>query len=287
MDRIGITGATGQLGSSLLRRLGDQALPLGREVIDLSRPDEIAERLARFDLQAIINCAAYTQVDAAERDEANCHTINALGPAALAAVCAERNLPLVQLSTDYVFGGQESLSRPWREDDPAAPQGVYARSKLAGEQQVASVAPRHLIVRTCGLYADTTLTGPARNFVNTMLRLGAERDEVRVVADQRCTPSYTPDVAGAILELLARNAVGIYHVTNAGDVSWHEFTLEIFRLASIPARVAPITTAEFGAPAPRPRYSVLDTSKYQALVGAPLPCWQTALAGYLQSRRPA
>jgi dTDP-4-dehydrorhamnose reductase len=190
--------------------------------------------------------------------------------------------PLVQISTDYVFGGDAARRTPYRESDEPSPLGVYGWSKLEGERRAAGWA-KHVIVRTCGLY------GPAAprsggNFVATMLRLGRQRGRLRVVADQCCTPTYVPHLAGAIRFLLGVGAPGLYHVVNAGATTWHDFAAEIFRQAGLAVSLEPITAAQYGAPAPRPAYSVLDTGKYHALPGAPpMPAWQKALAEYLRS----
>jgi dTDP-4-dehydrorhamnose reductase len=254
--------------------------------LDLAQPDAARRVIERLRPRAVINCAAYTQVDRAETDEAACRAINATGVAALAEACRAVDCTLVQISTDYVFCDAPPMDRPWREDDPPAPRGVYAVTKWEGEQ-AAATAPRHLIVRTCGLYAAANQP-QAKNFVNTMLRLGREREEVRVVNDQHCTPSYAPHVATAVLALLeaaelGRAAWGTYHVTNRGATTWHDFAAEIFRLAEISVRLAPISSEAFAAPAPRPKYSVLDVSKFHALGVFEMPTWQAALRERLSS----
>lgn len=280
MRQIAVTGASGQLGSELCRRLGDRAAPLARPGFDLSEPASIRQRVQELRPAAVINCAAYTQVDRAETDEAACRTVNATAVQVLAEACRRVDCPLVQISSDYVFCSEISPGRPWLETDPPSPRGVYAITKWEAEQ-AAALAPRHLILRTCGLYAGPDQPS-ARNFVNTMLRLGRERGEVRVVHDQHCTPSYVPQVAAAVLALMEgalaeRAAWGIYHVTNRGAVTWHDFAAEIFRLAKLDVRLTAISSAEFAAPAPRPAYSVLDVNKFTALGLYDLPAWQDAL----------
>jgi dTDP-4-dehydrorhamnose reductase len=173
--------------------------------------------------------------------------------------------------------------RPYSETDPPGPQGVYARSKLAGEKAAAQTR-RHFVVRTCGLYGHRprpTLS----NFVDTMLRLSRERDELRVVDDQHCAPTYVHHLARAIHFLLQTEAYGLYHVTNQGAITWRGFAAEIFRQAGLSVRLIPITTADYGARAPRPAYSLLDTGKYHALGGPAMPVWNQALADYLAERR--
>jgi dTDP-4-dehydrorhamnose reductase len=285
---IAVTGAYGQLGGELCRQLGAEAIPLDIDTLDLTDGQAVIERMLRLKPAAIINCAAYTQVDKAESEPDRCRAVNATGVAHLARACGELDCPLVQVSTDYVFGASIAVPRPWREDDPPAPQGVYAITKLEGER-AALKHPKHLIVRTCGLY---TRPGDARaaNFVRTMLRLGSSRPELRVVADQHCTPTYVPHLARAVILLLdaagiGRARWGTYHVTNTGRTTWFEFALEIFRQAGMQVAVRPITTAEYGAPAPRPSYSVLDTTAYHQLGGPPMPDWKAALAEYFAEWR--
>jgi dTDP-4-dehydrorhamnose reductase len=280
--RIVVTGAYGQLGGELCRQLGDAAIPLDVDTLDLTDGAAVVERLTAIGPEAVVNCAAYTAVDKAEAEPDKCRAVNALAVAHLARACGRLACPLVQISTDYVFGAVTPSPRPWREDDPCQPQDVYARTKLEGEQAAAQ-HEKHLIVRTCGLYARRS-DPRAANFVKTMLRLGASRPELRVVNDQHCTPTFVPHLARAIRFLLdaggTRAPWGIYHVTNTGEATWCEFATEIFRQAQMNVAIRPITTAEYGAPAARPSYSVLDTSAYHRLGGPPMPDWKAALAEY-------
>ena len=297
---IAVTGAYGQLGGELCRQLGPTAVPLDIDTLDLTDGPATVERIARIRPEAVINCAAYTAVDKAEGEPEKCRAVNAAAVEHLVRACRQLDCPLVQISTDYIFGAVPASPRPWREDDPCQPQGVYARTKLEGEQAAATYQ-KHLIVRTCGLYARPS-DPRAANFVKTMLRLGAARPELRIVADQRCTPTYVPHLARAILFVLgvgtsvkgdspifAETKIGTvpqpapwgtYHVTNSGEATWREFAAEIFRLAGMQVAIRPITTAEYGAPAGRPSYSVLDTSKYHRLGGPAMPDWRAALAEY-------
>jgi dTDP-4-dehydrorhamnose reductase len=288
--KILITGASGQLGDALLRRLGERAIGCTRAEWDLGHAEGAELLVAKHRPAAVVNCAAYTQVDKAESEPELCFAINQTAVEQLAAACDWHGARLVQISTDYIFGG-ESLGRPWKETDTPEPESVYARSKLAGEA-AAQICSQHLIVRTCGLYGG----GPTRvSFVEKMLQLAQTRKQLRIVNDQRCTPSLVDDVAAAIEFLLDQQASGIYHVVNAGDVTWIDFAAEIFRLAGIEMELESITTAQFGAPAARPSYSVLDTAKYRELEercfrGAKgdyvptLRTWQAALADYLGRR---
>jgi dTDP-4-dehydrorhamnose reductase len=281
--KIAVTGAYGQLGGELCRLLGSNALPLDIDTLDLTDGPAIGRRLDDLRPRAVINCAAYTQVDRAESEPQQCRAVNATAVEHLARACDRLDCPLVQISTDYVFGGQPDRNTPYREDEPPSPRGVYAQTKFEGEQAAAR-HEKHLIVRTCGLYARPT-DERAGNFVKTMLRLGRAGKELRVVADQRCTPSYVPHVAQAVLFLAGMTRGepapwGIYHVSNRGATTWYEFAAEIFRRAGIEVSLQPISTAEYAAAAPRPAYSVLDTTAYHRLGGPPMPDWRTALAEY-------
>jgi len=282
--RVAVTGAYGQLGSELCRLLGADAVPLEIDTLDLTDGPAVEKALADLRPDAVVNCAAYTRVDRAESEPQQCRAVNATALEHLARACKRLECPLVQISTDYVFGGEPDRTTPFRENDPPSPRGVYARTKFEGEQAAARHLRKHLIVRTCGLYARPT-DERAVNFVRTMLRLAHTGKELRVVADQHCTPSYVPHVARAVLFLLgvphgAPALWGIYHVVNRGATTWYEFAAEVFRLAGVDVSLRPITTAEYGAAAPRPAYSVLDTAKYHALGGPAMPDWRTALAEY-------
>ncbi len=281
--QIAVVGSQGQLGWELCRQLGDRAIGLARSDLDIVNPAEARAVLTRLRPAAVINATAYTKVDLAEDQPEDCQLVNATAVGTLADIMQQLACPLVQVSTDYVFGSSEPRDRPWLETDPTHPQGEYARSKLAGEE-MARRAPQHFIVRTCGLYGYRSKPTMA-NFVDTMLRLGRERGHVRVVGDQHCTPTYVGHLARAITFLLDTQAYGTYHVTNTGATNWHDFAGEIFRQAGMPVKLERITTADFAAKAPRPSYSVLDTSKYHALSGPVMPDWQDALAEYLDQRR--
>ncbi len=281
--KILVTGARGQLGKELCRQLGEEAVGLHRESLDLTERRSVHRTLLEFNPDAIVNCAAYTAVDQAESEPGACRAVNAVAVEYLTAVAMELDCPLVQISTDHVFGGAPDRTEPYREDEPPTPQSIYARTKLEGERAAAKHA-KHLIVRTCGLYARPS-DEQAGNFVKTMLRFGRSVKEVSVVADQHCTPSYVPDVARAVAMLVGAThpepaAWGIYHVTNRGRTTWHEFATEIFRQADIDVPVRAISTAEYGPTAPRPAYSVLDTTKYESLGGPVMPIWQEALREY-------
>ncbi len=280
---IVITGSGGQLGGELLRQIG--AAAVGLDLPDLDLTDRLGTLAVLRSLRprAVINTAAYTRVDEAETNGELCRAVNALGVAHLVKACRELDCTLVQIGTDYVFGGDASRRTPYGETDTPAPQGVYAQSKLDGERYAAGWE-KHFIVRSCGLYGQP---GPrsAGNFVATMLRLGKTGKPLRVVADQVCSPSYVPHVARAIGFLLSTEAYGTYHIVNRGATTWYALAVEIFRQAGLDVTVEPITTAQYGARAPRPAYSVLDTTKYHSLPGRPeMPAWEEGVGEYLGVR---
>lgn len=283
--RVAVLGAGGQLGRDLCPRLSGDVVPLTRSDIDLDRPDTFAAFFSARRPDVFLNCAAYNLVDRAEVEPDAAFRVNAWGVRELARACRAANARLVHVSTDYVFGLDSTRTTPFREDDAPGPVSVYGLSKLAGEYLVRSICPRHLVVRTCGLYGVWGTGGKGGNFVETMLRFAGQGKPLRVVSDQRCTPTYTADLADAIAQLIAREAEGLYHVTNGGDMSWYEFAAEIFRQTGTKADLTPITTAERNDPAKRPLYSVLALEKLVAS-GVPRPRpWQDALAAYLHERQ--
>jgi dTDP-4-dehydrorhamnose reductase len=272
--RILITGGGGQLG----RELGDVAGAAGHEVhapgraaCDIAEPSAVATTLAEVEPDVLVNCAAWTKVDAAESDPDGAFRANALGPRVLAAACAARNVLLVHVSTDYVFDG--TATSPVDEWQRPRPRSTYGASKLAGEREVRGLAPRHQVVRTSWLYGRQ---GP--NFVRTMLRASAEGKPLRVVSDQVGTPTWTGHLAPALLRLIARDLPGTYHLTNSGEASWHGFAAAILGPS---AAIEAITTADWPTPAPRPAYSVLDNRLWRLLGESPLPDWREGLAAYL------
>src|SRR5262249_37139911 len=188
--------------------------------------------------------------------------VNAMGVRTLAAACGNLGGTLVHFSTDYVFGLGANRTEPWKETDAPGPVSVYGLTKLAGEFFVRSICPKHFVIRTCGLYGAWGVGGKGGNFVETMLRLQKEGKPLRVVSDQFCTPTYTVDLAEAVANLTTTDKFGLYHLTNSGSCSWHEFASTIFFLQELAVQVAPITSAEYGAQAQRPAYSVLDNGAY-------------------------
>ena len=289
--RVAVIGAGGQLGQELLRVLpAETTVPLTRRDLDLRNPDAVTERLAQLAPTAVVNAAAYNRVDGAEDEPAEAVAVNALGPATVAQVCGELGVYLVQLSTDYVFDGR--ATRPYTEDDAPNPLGAYGRSKLAGELLARALAPRCAIVRVAGLYAAGGSRAKGGSFVDRVLAQARRGERLRVVADQVTAPTWARDVAAALARLLPRLLHGeapaaVYHMTNAGACSWHEFARAALELAGVEAAVEPITTAELGARAPRPAYSVLANSRLAALGEPPLRSWREALAAYLAAAEEA
>ncbi len=274
-----ITGSNGMLGHALTAVLSKQHKLTGFDLpdLDITNLSALKTSLALEKLDLIINAAAYTDVDGCESNADLAFAVNATGPRNLAVVANELNIPLVHISTDYVFDGMSTV--PYKESDIPNPQSVYGKSKLSGEQHVRELYSKHYIIRTSWLYGEH-----GKNFVATMLRLAQERDELGVVDDQTGSPTYTLDLARAIAELITEPAYGTYHITNSGTCTWYEFTLEIFRKAGIGGvRVNPITTEEINRPAPRPRNSVLDNYNWRMQGHHPLRHYKEALADYLKS----
>lgn len=285
-----LLGANGQVGNELRRSLAamGEVVPTTRsgqlpdggrcEIADFDRPDTLVELVERIQPTVVINAAAYTAVDKAEDDIKAAFRANAEAPGVLARACADRGIPFVHYSTDYVFDGQGT--RPYREDDATSPLGVYGASKLAGEEAVREAGGRHVILRTAWVYGQY-----GHNFLRTMLRVGTDRDELRVVADQSGTPTPASLIADVTVELLRQQTEvsGTFHLTPRGETSWHGFAEAIFDeavargLLTRAPRVLAITTADYPTRAKRPSYSRLDVGKLEQQLGRPLPDWRTGL----------
>jgi len=269
-----ITGAGGQLGTDLRAALaGEDVHPLRRADLDIADAAAVAGVIAHVRPDVVVNAAAYTAVDAAESDEDAAYQVNATGPAVLAAALSGTAARLIHVSTDYVFGGD--ASRPYEVDDSTGPKSAYGRTKLAGEIAVAELLPEaSYVVRTAWVYGAT-----GGNFVKTMARLERSQDTVDVVDDQRGSPTWSADLARALVEL-GRSAArpGLYHCTNGGDTTWFGLAQAIFEeVGADPGRVRPTTTEAFPRPAPRPAYSVLSDAAWRAAGLTPLPPWRDAL----------
>lgn len=273
-----VTGAGGMLGRAVVEaagRLGHDVFAATHADLDVTDDGAVRRLHAQQRPRSVIHCAAYTDVDGAESDGAAALACNGAGAGNVAAAATEIGAHVVHVSTDYVFDG--SKREPWLESDPVAPLGVYGETKLAGERAVAAANPSHAIVRTAWLFG-----AGGRNFVDTMLALGADRDEVSVVTDQVGCPTWTGHLAGALVELAERpSETGIHHIAGAGSCSWNELAVEVFDRAGIDCRVLPTTTDAFPRPAARPAYSVLGSERPAPLT---LPRWQQGVAEYLATR---
>jgi dTDP-4-dehydrorhamnose reductase len=275
--RLLVTGAKGMLG----HRVVAAAAGRGHEVHGIDLPElDLTDAQATFDHMgelvpdAVIHCAAYTDVDSAETHEDVALRVNMEASGNVAAAAGINGAFVVAVSTDYVFAGD--ADRPYVESDVPDPQGAYGRTKLYGEHAVEDIGSDHAIVRTAWLFG-----AGGKNFVDTMLGLGAERDEVRVVADQIGCPTWTGFLAPALVEIAERQAGGIHHLAGGGQCSWSELTEEAFRVAGVHCAVTPVTSDEFPRPAPRPAWSVLGTEREDALA---LPPWPEHVAAYLKER---
>jgi dTDP-4-dehydrorhamnose reductase len=277
--RILVTGAAGMLGTDVeaaVRDAGHEAIPLARATLDITDPDEVTEALTDLRPGVVINCAAYTNVDGAEADEAAALAVNGEGAGNLAQAAAGTGAWIVHVSTDYVFDGTKPEA--YLESDAVAPQSAYGRTKLAGERAVAAAAPAsHTIVRSSWLFGAG---GPC--FPQTILRLAAEREEIRVVADQIGCPTYTAHLAPALVTLgTAARLAGVVHVAGAGRCSWYEFAREIVTAAGRECAVVACRTEEFPRPARRPAFSVLASERGRAVPR--LPAWELGLAEFLET----
>jgi dTDP-4-dehydrorhamnose reductase len=284
--KYAVIGAAGQLGRDLCPLLPSEVVLLGRPEADLLKPDALDALLGKLKPNVVVNCAAYNFVDKAELEPEAAFAVNCWGVRSLARTCTRLDCTLVHFSTDYVFGSQRGHATAYRPTDNPGPVSVYGMSKLGGEHAIQAECQKHLIIRTCGLYGVWGSGGKGTNFIETMLRLAERGTPIKVVNDQRCTPSYTVDVAETTLALIQNGAFGLYHVTNAGSTTWFEFAQTIFKLSGIKADVRPISSAEFGAPARRPSFSVLDNSFASDLFGLNVPRqWEGALGAYLAQRK--
>jgi len=274
--KILITGAGGQLGNEMRNVLDGNAAydVIYTDVAELDITDAAAvQAMVRNEhVDVIVNCAAFTAVDAAEDAVELCTRLNVEAPANLATAARDVGAHLIHISTDYVFDGTQC--RPYREDDPTCPASVYGSTKLAGEDRIREILPDAVIIRTAWLYSQY-----GKNFVKTMLRLGTERDSLRVVFDQVGSPTWAHDLALAVKTVIDAPQwhAGLYHYSNEGVISWYDFTIAIHRIAGITCDVQPCLSNEYPTRATRPHYSVLDKSKFKATFGVTIPYWATSL----------
>ncbi len=299
--KILVTGVGGQLGHDVMNELFSRGIQgTGSDIapsyagiadgtpvtrmpyvqLDITDAEAVEETLDRAAPDAVIHCAAWTAVDAAEEKEDLCRAVNAGGTRHIAEWCGRRDVPMMYFSTDYVFDGQGE--RPWQPDDPYDPLGVYGKTKAEGEQAVRELVPRFFILRIAWVFGIN-----GKNFIRTMLRLSETHDTLRVVNDQIGTPTYTLDLARLVADMIVTDRYGIYHVTNEGPyISWYDFARAIFEKAGTGSvTVLPVTTEEYGAAAVRPKNSRMDRSKIAAEGFEPLPSWEDALTRYLEALR--
>lgn len=288
MTRVALIGSNGQLGSDITRiwqtmelgKRGDELIGLVHAEFDVMDETQVRSILGGIQPGLVINTAAFHRVDDCENSPLKALEVNGLGVKYLAEACREVGAVLMHFSTDYVFGGD--TTRPYTETDAALPISAYGVSKVAGEQYLRYLMPEdHILIRSSGLYGVAGASGKGGNFVETMLRFAREGRPIRVVEDQVSTPTYTLDLAAKVIEIAAAGGRGTFHVTNSGQCSWYEFANEIFAQADVQPDLQPISSAEYGAAALRPAYSVLENARLKEIgLQQPRP-WQEALAAYL------
>ncbi len=276
--KILVTGAKGMLASDLIPILGEghEVIAPAEEDLDITKRDVVHQVLKKASPSVIVNCAAYTQVDKAEEERGKAFLVNGIGVQNLALVCSDMNIALCHISTDYVFDGEKKS--PYTPFDNTNPINVYGESKLAGEKYIQWIMSRFCIVRTSWLYGKA-----GNNFVSTILRISKDRKELRVVKDQRGSPTSTLSLSRSVRELIRLGAYGIHHFTDetGGGISWYDFAKEIVKLSGIAAKVVPVTSDEFPRPAKRPANSVLDISLFAPVTGRKATDWKEALKEYL------
>jgi dTDP-4-dehydrorhamnose reductase len=284
--KVLITGANGQLGSDLCKVLRKvEVIPLTHADIEITDMDSVQRVVLRHHPDVLINTAAYVRVDDCEIERDRAFAVNALGARNLAVAAQKTGCKIVQISTDYVFGGgRPPESGNYTEFDPPAPINIYGKSKLAGEDLVRSLCLKHFIVRTCGLFGVAGSSGKGGNFVETILKLARENSEIKVVSDQISSPSYTVDVADNIAKLITTEYYGIFHVVNRGSCSWFEFAEEIISIMGLKTRVIPISSEQYPQKARRPQFSALDSYQLRLLDMGEIRSWQEALRDYMKNK---
>ncbi|ADU67179.1 dTDP-4-dehydrorhamnose reductase [Desulfurispirillum indicum S5] len=273
MSKILVTGGHGQLGGELSERLGPACISAGREVLDVTAYGDVERFCRTYPIAGIVNCAAYTAVDAAESECENAFRINEKGAAHLARISGDLGIPFIHISTDFVFDGTKTV--PYVEGDVPNPLGVYGASKLAGEEAVMSANDRSTIVRTSWLYSSR-----GKNFVKTILQHASRSGQLRVVDDQVGSPTYAGDLADMLVRMLSCSSVGggrVFHFANEGVCSWYDFACAITAMAGIKCDIEPIETSEYPLPAKRPHYSVLNKRKIKTEFGVTIPYWRNSL----------
>lgn len=283
--RLVIIGGGGQLGSDLaevLRDTNEDVVSLSRRELDITEGSALREKLSRYDPNVIINCSVYHPVDECENNPERSFAVNATAVRDLALAARDLQAAVVHFSSDYVFDGE--LGRPYQEEDAPTPVNVFGVSKVAGEQFLRAVLPSHFIIRTSGLYGLAGSRVKRGNFVETMLRLGKQGGQVRVVNDLRMAQTSTQNVARQVLALIRSEHYGTYHASDHGDYSWYEFAKKIFEYSGMDVKVTPISWRDMPSVAPRPRYSVLENCRLKALEMDQMRPIDAALQAYLNSR---
>jgi len=279
--KILVTGVRGQLGYDVVKELtgrGIEAIGVDIEEMDIGDAASVEKVIKEAAPDAVISCAAYTAVDAAEENEALCRRVNAGGAQNIANVCKELDIKMLHISTDYVFDGQGE--HYWKPDDECHPQSVYGQTKYEGELAVRNTLEKYFIVRVAWTFGVN-----GKNFVKTMLNLSKTHDTIRVVNDQFGSPTSTSDLAKLIADMVVTEKYGVYHATNEGICSWYEFACRIFEEAGIAVKVVPVSTEEYGAKAKRPANSRMDKSKLTENGFQRLPSWQDALGRFIKELR--
>lgn len=275
--KILIVGSNGMLGHDLQKALKNnhELILTTSKTLDITDEKQVMDVICENKPDIVINSAAYTDVDGCEENQDVAYAVNGQGVRNLALACKEIDSPLVHISTDYVFNGKND--KPWVEDDEIGPISIYGKSKRKGEEAILEILDKYFIVRTAWLYGIN-----GKNFPKTMLELGKNHSEITVVYDEVGTPTYTPDLAYGISQLIESDLYGIYHLTNSGSCSWCEFARYIFEVADMDVNVIPVTASEFARPAPRPSYSVLENKNWVKNGFKPLRNYKEAIKEYIE-----
>jgi len=281
--KVMVIGADGQLGTDLCLFLNTKdMIPLTHEEIEVADMKSVKNAFLKYNPQLVINTAAFIRVDDCEDRIDFAYEVNALGAKNVAVQCEDHGAGLIHISSDYVFGGEQAnRSIPYTEFDLPAPLNIYGKSKLAGEQYVSNICRKHMIVRTSGLFGVNGAKSKNGNFIETMIRLGKEKTELKVVNDQVFSPTFTADLAQKIVEIIETEYYGVCHITNSGYCSWYEFATEILDLTGLKTAVSPVSSEKYMQKAVRPRYSVLDNHQIKLLGLSPMRHWREALEDYL------
>jgi len=281
-----VIGANGQLGSDLCRLIEPSELvALSHSEIEVTSLDSVWQALKQYEPEVVINTAAFVRVDECERRVDECFLVNALGARNVAVAAQRLGAKAVYVSTDYVFGGEnEKRTVPYTEFDSVVPVNTLGKSKAAGENFVRDLCSRYFVIRASGMFGTAGSSGKGGNFIEAILRLAQERAELRVVNDQVFSPTYTKDLAGKIIELVATEYYGVFHITNRGSCSWYEFAREILNFMGVKTPVIPITSDQYPQEARRPSFSVLDNYHLRLVGMDNMRHWQEALKDYLQAK---